>query len=83
MARWPFHAVGRTQPSLLRKGFGQTGQDDRGTQPGQPLNGSESWTAASSGSLEDETFNYHSWCHSKSLAPWRRKRVVEYDQHGL
>lgn len=53
------HAVGRTKVSLLRKGFGQTDQDGRGTQPGQQLNGGKSWTAASSGSLEKEALNCH------------------------
>lgn len=39
--------------------------------------------SAWSGSLGDEALNCHSWCHSESLAPWRRKRIIEYDQHGL
>jgi len=76
---WLFHAAGRTKVSLLRKGFGQMGQGGGGTQPGQQLNGSKSWTAASSGSRGDHALNCHEWGQMESLAPSRRKRIVEYD----
>lgn len=55
----------------------------RGAQPGQQVDGSNSWTAPLSGSSEKEGLNCCGWCQTESLAPRRGKRIAEYGQQGL